>query len=95
MIDYSVVEQGESLSGEVSPAVVKRIVITMVHQACLSNAKYAVTMARMIGAPVYALPEDISQVGHQVAGAAALPIHTLAGQAQDGDDSLRQSHAGG
>ena len=96
MIDYSVVEQGESLSGEVSPAVVQRIVaITMVHQACLSNAKYAVTMARMIGAPVYALPEDISQVGHQVAGAAALPIHTLAGQAQDGDDSLRQSHAGG
>jgi len=50
VIDYSVVEQGESLSGE----------------ACLSNAKYAVTMARMIGAPVYALPEDISQVKHKM-----------------------------
>ena len=32
------------------------------HQDCLSNAKYAVNMARKIGAPVYALPEDISEV---------------------------------
>ena len=31
-------------------------------QDCLSNAKYAVNMARKIGAPVYALPEDISEV---------------------------------
>ena len=31
-------------------------------QDCFSNAKYAVNMARKIGAPVYALPEDISEV---------------------------------
>ena len=29
------------------------------HESLISNAGYAVTMARMIGAPVYALPEDI------------------------------------
>ena len=28
----------------------------------MSNAKYAVTMARRIGAPVYALPEDLVEV---------------------------------
>merc|ERR1711962_837614 len=33
---------------------------------CLSNAKYAVNMARKIGAPVYALPEDISEVKHKM-----------------------------
>ena len=27
----------------------------------MSNAKYAVTMARKIGAPVYALPEDLAE----------------------------------
>merc|ERR1711874_734696 len=48
--DYSIVRQGQGLSDE----------------ACLSNAKYAVTMARMIGAPVYALPEDISEVKHKM-----------------------------
>ena len=31
-------------------------------QECLSNASYAVNIARKIGAPVYALPEDISEV---------------------------------
>jgi len=31
------------------------------HQQCMDNAKYAVTMARKIGAPVYALPEDIAE----------------------------------
>ena len=31
-------------------------------QECLSNAKYAINIARKIGAPVYALPEDISEV---------------------------------
>ena len=28
----------------------------------MSNAKYAITMARRIGAPVYALPEDLVEV---------------------------------
>ena len=28
----------------------------------MSNAKYAITMARRIGAPVYALPEDPVEV---------------------------------
>ena len=31
-------------------------------QANLDNAKYAVSIARKVGAPVYALPEDISEV---------------------------------
>merc|ERR1719249_46567 len=46
VIDYAVVKTGSKLDGE----------------DCLSNAKYAVNMARKIGAPVYALPEDISEV---------------------------------
>jgi len=33
---------------------------------CFSNAKYAVNMARKIGAPVYALPEDISEVNDKM-----------------------------
>jgi len=49
-IDYSVVKTGSKLSSE----------------DCLSNAKYAVNMARKIGAPVYALPEDISEVKHKM-----------------------------
>ena len=35
-------------------------------QDCFSNAKYAVNMARKIGAPVYALPEDISEVNQMI-----------------------------
>ena len=31
-----------------------------------SNAKYAITLARMIGAPVYALPEDLTEVKHKM-----------------------------
>jgi len=50
VIDFSIVKQGESISGP----------------DCLSNAKYCVTMARKIGAPVYALPEDISEVKHKM-----------------------------
>jgi len=45
-IDYSVVKQGSNLSVE----------------ECMSNAKYAITMARRINAPVYALPEDLVEV---------------------------------
>jgi len=33
---------------------------------CLENSKFCVTMARKIGAPVYALPEDISEVKHKM-----------------------------
>ena len=33
-------------------------------EECMSNAKYAITMARKIGAPVYALPEDITEVNN-------------------------------
>ena len=32
----------------------------------IRNAKYAVTMARKIGAPVYALPEDIVRLRHKM-----------------------------
>ncbi len=35
-------------------------------QDCMSNAKYAITMARKIGAPVYALPEDLTEVKHKM-----------------------------
>lgn len=35
-------------------------------EQCMSNAKYAITMARKIGAPVYALPEDITEVKHKM-----------------------------
>jgi len=50
VIDFSIVKQGEKIN-----------VLD-----CLSNAKYCVTMARKIGAPVYALPEDISEVKHKM-----------------------------
>ena len=32
----------------------------------MSNAKYAITMARRIGAPVYALPEDLTEVKYKM-----------------------------
>ena len=32
----------------------------------MSNAKYALSMARMIGAPIYALPEDLTEVKHKM-----------------------------
>ena len=35
-------------------------------EQCMNNAKYAITMARKIGAPVYALPEDITEVKHKM-----------------------------
>merc|ERR1711953_583074 len=38
----------------------------MTESDCMSNAKYAITMARKIGAPVYALPEDITEVKHKM-----------------------------
>lgn len=34
----------------------------MIFQDNLANAKYAISMARKIGARVYALPEDITEV---------------------------------
>jgi len=49
-IDYSLVKQGANLTRE----------------ECLSNAKYAINIARKIGAPVYALPEDIAEVKHKM-----------------------------
>merc|ERR1712226_57820 len=49
-INYQVVRTGSGLSEE----------------ECFSNAKYAVNMARKIGAPVYALPEDISEGNHKM-----------------------------
>lgn len=35
-------------------------------QERLANAKYAISMARKIGARVYALPEDIVEVKHRM-----------------------------
>ena len=66
VIDYSVVKTGSKLTGEVQTASIalqmSQKCIPPPRQDCLSNAKYAVNMARKIGAPVYALPEDISEV---------------------------------
>lgn len=49
-IDYGTVKTGNNLS----------------HEECTSNAKYAITMARRIGAPVYALPEDLVEVKYKM-----------------------------
>jgi len=49
-IDYALVKQATNLS----------------NADCLSNAKYAINIARKIGAPVYALPEDITEVKHKM-----------------------------
>merc|ERR1711974_440852 len=49
-IDYSIVKDEAGLT----------------ESDCMSNAKYAITMARKIGAPVYALPEDIAEVKHKM-----------------------------
>ena len=32
----------------------------------MDNCKYAITMARRIGAPVYALPEDLHEVNFKM-----------------------------
>ena len=50
VIDYTVVKTGNKLNDE----------------ECTSNSKYAITMARKIGAPVYALPEDLVEVKHKM-----------------------------
>merc|ERR1712038_753006 len=50
VIDYNTVNQDPNLT----------------ESECMSNAKYAITMARKIGAPVYALPEDITEVKHKM-----------------------------
>ena len=60
VIDYAVVKTGSKLTGEACSC--QRKLVKCLFQDCLSNAKYAVNMARKIGAPVYALPEDISEV---------------------------------
>merc|ERR1711936_1064254 len=49
-VNWSIVIKGETLSNE----------------ECFENAKYCVGVARKIGAPVYALPEDISEVKHKM-----------------------------
>ena len=66
VIDYSIVKQGDNLSGPVTQNLKVNPKWPIITQDCLSNAKYCVTMARKIGAPVYALPEDISEVKHKM-----------------------------
>jgi len=39
---------------------------SLTEEGCMSNAKYAITTARKIGAPVYALPEDLVEVKHKM-----------------------------
>ena len=38
----------------------------LLFQEAMSNAKYAISMARRIGAPVYALPEDLTEGKHKM-----------------------------
>jgi len=49
-IDYSLVKQGKGTSTADR----------------MANCKYAITMARRIGAPVYALPEDLHEVNYKM-----------------------------
>ena len=49
----------------IKPGVIDYAIVNnspVAEEECMSNAKYAITMARKIGAPVYALPEDITEV---------------------------------
>jgi len=46
VIDYQIVKTGSKLG----------------YEDCMSNAKYAISMARRINAPIYALPEDLTEV---------------------------------
>jgi hypothetical protein len=41
-------------------------IFLLLFQEAMSNAKYAITMARRIGAPVYALPEDLTEGKHKM-----------------------------
>jgi len=51
VIDYSVVKKSSGKLGA---------------EEAMSNAKYAISMARRIGAPVYALPEDLTEGKHKM-----------------------------
>ena len=53
----------------IKPGVIDNAIVLSEAQSpeeCMSNAKYAITMARKIGAPVYALPEDITEVSNNL-----------------------------
>jgi len=50
----------------IKPDAIDWSVIDQGEEASLPNAKYCIAIARKIGAPVYALPEDISEVKHKM-----------------------------
>merc|ERR1711915_650702 len=50
----------------IKPGAIDWSVIDQGEQESLPNAKYCVAIARKIGAPVYALPEDISEVKYKM-----------------------------
>ena len=58
----------------------------------MSNAKYAITTARKIGAPVYALPEDLVEVKHKMVMTvfASLMIVDMETQKRKISDELQQ-----
>ena len=39
-----------------------KITTSIFFQECMNNAKYAFTVARRLKAPIYALPEDMTEV---------------------------------
>ena len=42
------------------------IFFLLLFQEAMSNAKYAISTAKKIGAPVYALPEDLTEGKHKM-----------------------------
>ena len=66
VIDFSIVKQEDRISNLVRSGNTLTCFNFYCFQDCLSNAKYCITIARKIGAPVYALPEDISEVKHKM-----------------------------
>ena len=54
----------------------------------VANAKYGISMARRLGARVYALPEDIVEVSPYFL-CPITSVWCVAGEAQDGDDGVR------
>ena len=56
----------------------------------VANAKYGISMARRLGARVYALPEDIVEVSpYLMCVKVVTSVWCVAGEAQDGDDGVR------
>ena len=65
----------------------------------MNNAKYALSMARRIGAPVYALPEDLYEVTFfnifSKKKIFFIIFFFISGETQNDHDCIRKSNVGG